>query len=112
MSANAVPPRRLWWLAVGFCVWGSALVVVYAVHAIGCAFAWPAGPLRLVLALAILAHVIAIGWMWRDLVIASPEPGAGETVAFLRTVGIWTLIAALAAIVLTLAPVLLLTTCA
>ena len=110
MSANAVPPRRLWWLVAGFGVWCSAIAVVYALHAIGCAFAWTAGPLRLVLALVILAHVIAIGWMWRDLAIASP--GAGETGAFLRTVGIWTLIAALVAIVLTLAPVLLLATCA
>ena len=112
MSANPVPPRRLWWLAAGFVVWCSALVFVYAIHAIGCAFAWSPAPLRLVLALVILAHLIAIGWMWRDLATAGPDPGSGETGAFLRTVGIWTLIAALAAIVLTLAPVLLLKTCA
>jgi hypothetical protein len=112
VSANPVPPRRLWWLAAGFVVWCSALVFVYAIHAIGCAFGWSAGPLRLVLALVILAHLIAICWMWRDLANASATPRVGETGAFLRTVGIWSLIAALAAIVLTLAPVLLLKTCA
>jgi hypothetical protein len=112
VSASPVPPRRLWWLAAGFVVWCSALVFVYAIHAIGCAFAWSAGPLRLVLALVILAHLIAIGWMWRDLAGASAAPRSSETGAFLRTVAIWTLIAALAAIVLTLAPVLLLKTCA
>jgi hypothetical protein len=112
VSANPVPPRRLWWLAAGFVVWCSALVFVYAIHAIGCAFAWPSGALRLALALVILAHLIAICWMWRDLASAGAAPRAGETGAFLRTVGIWTLIAALAAIVLTLAPVLLLKTCA
>ena len=34
-----LPPGYLWWLAAGFLVWCSALVSVYAVHAIGCTFA-------------------------------------------------------------------------
>jgi hypothetical protein len=112
VSAGPVPSRRLWWLAAGFVVWCSALVFVYAIHAIGCAFGWSPGPLRLALALVILAHLVAICWMWRDLASAGAAPRSSETGTFLRTVGIWSLLAALAAIVLTLAPVLLLKTCA
>lgn len=66
MSARPVPPRRLWWLLAGFGVWCSALVFLYAVHAVGCAFAWPAGTLRVTLVLVLLVHVAVIGWMWRD----------------------------------------------
>ena len=66
MSARPVPPRRLWWLVAGFGVWCSALVFLYAVHAIGCTFAWPGGALRLALGLVLLAHLIVLGWMWRD----------------------------------------------
>ena len=56
-----VPPRHLWWLAAGFAVWCSALVALYALHAIGCAFAWSAGWLRLGLAVVLLAHLILMG---------------------------------------------------
>ena len=52
VSERPVPSRQLWWLAAGFTVWCSALVVLYAMHAIGCAFAWPTGTLRLWLAVA------------------------------------------------------------
>lgn len=107
-----MPPRRLWWLLAGFGVWCSALIVIYALHAIGCAFGWPAGPLRLALAVVIVAHVVAIGWLWRTLA-STPPPTArsSDTAAFVRTVGIWSLIAALATVVLSLGPVILLKTC-
>jgi hypothetical protein len=109
MSAHPVSPRRLWWLLAGFGVWCSALVILYAVHAIGCAFAWSPGSLRLGLALVFLAHLIVIGWMWRDHAAASPD--SGPTGTFLHTVFIWTLIAALAASLLTFGPMLVLATC-
>lgn len=109
MSTRAVPLRRLWWLLAGFGVWCSALVLLYALHAIGCAFAWPAGLLRLGLALILLAHIGVIGWMWRDQ--AASSAGSEPTDAFLRTVIVWSLLAALATIVLTLGPMLALTTC-
>ena len=96
---------------VGFAVWCSALVILYAVHAIGCAFAWSAGPVRLGLAVVLLAHLIVIGWMWRELAAASPDLGFGKTGAFLHTMVIWTVIAAFVATVLTLGPPLLLTIC-
>jgi hypothetical protein len=111
MSARLVPPRGLWWLTAGFGVWCSAIVALYALHAIGCAFAWAAGPLRLGLAAVLLAHLIVIGWIWRDLAAASPGPDFGQTGTFLHTVVIWTLIAAMVATILTLGPPLLLTIC-
>jgi len=111
VSALPVPPPRLWGLVAGFGVWCSALVVLYAVHAIGCAFAWSAGPLRLGLAVVLLAHLIVIGWMWRELAAASPDPSFGHTGTFLHTMVIWTVIAAFVATVLTLGPSLLLTIC-
>ena len=111
MSARPIPPGRLGWLAAGFGVWCSALVVLYALHAIGCAFAWNAGPLRLSLVLVLAAHLVVIGWMWHDRARAGPEPAFGEPGAFLRTVVVWTLIAAFVTTALTLGPVLLLSTC-
>jgi hypothetical protein len=111
VSELPVPPRRLWRLAAGFAVWCSALVALYALHAIGCAFAWSAGSLRLGLAVVFLAHLIVIGWMWRDIAQAGPDPVFGPTGTFLHWTVTWTLIAALVASVLTLGPPLLLTTC-
>jgi hypothetical protein len=96
----------------GFGVWCSALVAAYAFHAIGCAFGWSAGSLRLVLALVIVVHLIVLGWMWHDRAADRSEPGFGPTGAFLHTVSIWTLIAALAATLLTFGPTLVLATCA
>jgi len=111
MSASLARPRRLWWLAAGFVVWCSALVVLYALHAIGCAFAWSSGSLRVALAAVLLAHLIVIGWMWRKLAAARPSPDLGESGTFLYEVVLWTLVAAFVAAVLAFAPSLLLTAC-
>ena len=111
MSATSVPPRRLWLLALGYGVWCSAIVVMYALHGLGCAFAWPTGALRLGLGLALLAHLAVIGWVWRDYAKATPDPAFGPTGVFLHWVVVWTLITAFVATVLTLGPTLLLATC-
>jgi hypothetical protein len=111
VSTRPVPPRKLWWLLAGFGVWCSALVVIYALHAVGCAFAWPAGPLRLSIAVVLLAHLGVIVWMWRDRAEGGAEPDFGPTGTFLRTVGVWSVLAALATIVLTLGPTIALSTC-
>jgi hypothetical protein len=111
MSARPVPPRQLWLLALGFGVWCSAIVVIYALHAVGCAFAWWAGPLRLGLSLALLAHLAVIGWLWRDYAKTSPDPAFGSTGSFLHWVIMWTVIAAFVATAFTLGPSLLLTSC-
>jgi hypothetical protein len=105
------PPGYLWWLAAGFLVWGSALVDVYAIHGIGCAFAWPAGPLRLGLALVLFAHLAVIGWIWNRLGGANPSRYSGRTGAFLRTAAVWATIAAFATTIFTLGATLLLTIC-
>jgi hypothetical protein len=106
-----VPPRQLWLLALGFGVWSSAIIVIYALHAVGCAFAWSTGALRLSLGLALLVHMAVIGWLWRDHAKSSPDPAFGPTGLFLHWVVVWTVIAAFAATALTLGPSLLLTMC-
>jgi hypothetical protein len=110
-SARPVPSGYLLWLAGGFVVWCSALVVLYAVHAIGCAFAWSAGPLRLVLAFVLFAHLAVIGWMWRRLGRADLGLDFGRTGAFLSSAALWATIAAFATTIFTLSATLVLTVC-
>ena len=110
-SVRAVPPRLLWWLAAGFGAWCSALVFLYALHAIGCVFAWPTGVLRFTLVLVFVAHLVAIGWMWRNVVKSVPDAAFGQTGSFLHTAVVWTAVAAFVATVLTFGPPLLLATC-
>jgi len=107
----AVPARQLWLLALGFSVWGCALVIVYVLHSAGCAFGWSTGALRLSLGLAILVPLALIGWLSRDYAKTVPDPALGSTGSFLHWVILWTLVAACVTIVFTLGPALLLTTC-
>jgi hypothetical protein len=111
VGARAVPAARLWLLALGFCVWGGALVVVYVLHSAGCTFGWLTGTLRLGLGLAILVPLAVIGWLWRDYAKTAPDPALGPTGSFLHWVTLWTLVAAFVTVVFTLGPALLLTTC-
>lgn len=111
MTASAVPARRLWLLTAGYGAWCSALVFIYALHALGCAFAWPTGALRLALGAALLVHLAAIAWLSRDYANTRPDPALGPTGSFLHWVVLWTLITAFVTTVLTLGPTLLLATC-
>ena len=111
MTERPVPPRHLWWLAAGFTVWCSALVTLYAIHGIGCAFAWSAGSLRLWLGVALLAHLVVLGWMWYGTSRVAPDSDFGATGAFLYWAVTGTLIAALGATAITFGPPLLLATC-
>jgi hypothetical protein len=111
VTASPVPARRLWLLTAGYGVWCSALVFIYALHALGCAFTWPAGTLRLAIGVALLVHLAVIGWLWREYANASPDPALGPTGSFLHWVVLWTLITAFVTTVLTLGPTLLLATC-
>jgi hypothetical protein len=106
-----VPPGRLWWLAGGFGVWCSALIVLYALHAIGCAYAWPTGTLRTCLVAVFLGHLVVVTWMWRNFARSGPDPAFGPTGRFLHTAIVWTAIAAVVATILTFGPPLLLSTC-
>ena len=111
IRVRAVPPRRLWWLAAGFGVWCSALIFLYALHAIGCAFGWPAGTLRLYLVVVFCVHLVVLGWIWRNFARVGPDPAFGHTGSFLHAAILWTAIAALVATVLTFGAPLLLSTC-
>ena len=111
MKAPPVPPRQLGLLIAGFGIWCSALVVLYTLHAIGCAFAWPTGALRSGLVITLLVHLALLGWLWRDQATRPSESDPDSTASFLRWVIVGCLIAAMAASVLVLGPPLLLTTC-
>lgn len=112
MSVRSVPAHQLWLLVLGFGAWCSALITVYVLHSVGCAFAWQAGTLRLTLGLAILAHLVLIGWLWRYYAMMPADPALGPTGSFFHWVTLWTLLAAVVTIVFTLGPTLLLTSCA
>jgi hypothetical protein len=111
MSVRPVPAHRLWLLVLGFGVWCSALISVYVLHSVGCTFAGSADTIRLSLGLAILAHLVLIGWLWQNYVKPPADPALGPTGSFLHWVIMWTLLAAVVTIVFTLGPTLLLTSC-
>lgn len=111
MNTQVVPPSHLWLLALGYGIWCSALVLLYALHALGCAFAWPAAALRIVLAVVLIAHLAAIGMFWRAYARRSADAAHGATGSFFHEVALWTLATAFVATVLTLGPSLLLATC-
>jgi hypothetical protein len=111
MSARPVPASQLWLIALGFCVWCSALVLSYALHSVGCAFAWPVGILRLSLSLTIIAHLAVIGWLWSSWSRSAPDPALGEIGSFFHWVIVWTLISAFVTVAFTMGPALLLTIC-
>ncbi len=111
MNRRIVPPSRLWLLALGYGIWCSALVLLYGLHALGCAFAWPQAVLRGVLALVFVAHLAALGILWRRHARRSIDAAAGATDSFFHAVAMWTLATAFVATVLTLAPSLMLAAC-
>lgn len=111
MSTQVVPPSRLWLLALGYGIWCSALVLLYALHALGCEFAWPSAALRTTLALVFIVHLAAIGVLWRVCARRSADAAYGAMGSFIHEVALWTLATAFAATVITLGPTLFLATC-
>ena len=111
MRARAVPASQLCLVALGFCVWCSALVFSYALHSVGCAFAWPEDKLRLIIGLTIIVHLAVIGWLWRVGSKATLDPTLGESGSFFHWVIVCTLISAFVTIVFTLGSAMLLTIC-
>lgn len=111
VETRPVPPGYLLWLTAGFIVWGSAIIVIYAIHAIGCAFAWSAVPLRLGLLMVFLAHLAVIAWMWRHLGGTDAGLDSDRTAAFLRMAAVWTTVAAFATTIFTLGATMLLSVC-
>lgn len=93
-------PRRLLWLAVGFGIWSSALVCLYAAHAIGCEFGWPG--LRVSLFAILGLHLVLLAAVIRKI------PAGRDFLSAVTAVTLWS---ALAATLLALAPPLFLTAC-
>jgi hypothetical protein len=104
-------PHVIVWLGAGFVVWSIALVALYALHAVGCAFAWPAVPLRVGLATVILVHLAALALIWHRLAVHPAGVMEDDTLGFLVALSLCATIAATAATVLIFGPALLLTTC-
>lgn len=104
-------PWRVWLLTLGFGIWCGALVILYALHAIGCGFGWPAGTLRTALIVILLAHLAWLAWLWRRYARLHPRAPRGSTASFLYGVVAWTMIAALVTTFVTLGPVLVLKAC-
>jgi hypothetical protein len=88
-------------LPAGFLAWAAGFAALYALHALGCAFAWPHATLRAALLLtwlAALAATAAIAWRtWRR----TPRPRAATAAN----------LAATAAMAVTGAPAALLVLC-
>ena len=108
---RTAPPHLIIWLGAGFAVWASALVVLYALQAIGCAFVWLAVPLRLGLGAVILMHLAVLAAMWHRLATHFDGANDNDTLSFLVAASLWATIAAVVAVVFTLGPALFLTTC-
>jgi hypothetical protein len=51
------------------------------------------------LGLAILAHLVLIGWLWRNYAMTPADPALDPTGSFLHWVILWTLLAAFVTIV-------------
>jgi len=109
MTDTSLRPRRLWWLAAGFGVWGSALILLYGLHAIGCAFGWPTGVLKLSMAALLAIHGAGLAWM--VIRLRSGDDAGRLASGFLQAVFLWSVYAALAATFLTFVPPLFLTAC-
>lgn len=116
MSALA-RPRGLLGLAAGFLLWSSAFLVLYGLHALGCAWGWdaraagPASLLRLALLGAWALHlalVAALVLLARRLARA---PGHGDGAALIGRTTVALSVAALVATVWTGVPVVALPLC-
>ncbi|MFW5680121.1 MAG: hypothetical protein ACOCYE_03790 [Pseudomonadota bacterium] len=97
-------PASLLWLVAGFGLWGTALVTLYAAHAVGCAFAWPAPGIRLALAAILAGHLAAL------LALIGYQRRRTGTDPRLQ-VAFWMLVLGLVATAFTFGPPLLLTPC-
>jgi hypothetical protein len=101
------PTRRLLSLVTGFLWWAGAFLTLYAVNALGCAFAWPPTFQRTVLLVLSLSYLTAlVGLTWRRW-----RQRQAEEFDFVASVGYGTAAAALAATACTLAPAVALTLC-
>ena len=85
--------RALWSLAAGFTVWSAAFVLLYALQALGCAYAWSQH--RLILCLVFGVALLPLLW----LAVKRRQQG-GEPASSLSVMALWANRAALGASVL------------
>lgn len=112
MEPTPVPPRSMLVIVMGFVFWSAAFVGLYAINAIGCAFAWPAALQRWVmigLTLTASGSMVVVAWWsighWRRAVKAArPAPS-------LARIGAIASVAALAATIFVFAPSLFVSMC-
>lgn len=110
MSALA-RPRGLLGLAAGFLAWSSAFLVLYGLHALGCAWGWdareagPASLLRLVLVGAWIAHLALLCGLVALSRRLGRDAGAGDAPRLLARATMALTLAALVATLWTGLPV-------
>lgn len=85
--------RALWSLAAGFTVWSAAFVLLYALQALGCAYAWSQH--RLILCLAFGIALLPLLWLAVKRKGQDREPASS-----LSIIALWANRAALGATVL------------
>jgi len=98
-------------LVAGFTGWAAALLSLYGVNAIACAFAWQHSLHRAVLLSLLALHLTALGSLsvhcWRRW----RSPNGTRPATFIEYLGLATTIAAVGATAFTLAPSLILSLC-
>ena len=97
-------PRHLLWLVAGFGLWATALVTLYALHAVGCTYGWTTPSLRFSMGAVLAGFLLA-------LAVLVQRAHRAQVAGSIGRIGRWTLVAALAATLLTYGPTLLLTPC-
>ncbi|AEQ51741.1 hypothetical protein KKY_1726 [Pelagibacterium halotolerans B2] len=105
METTPVPPRHMLVLIMGFGLWSAAFVALYAVNAIGCAFAWPTVVQRWVMiGLAVICSAALLGVAGWSIVHWRRAAHAARPVPSLARIGTFTSVAALAATIFVSAP--------
>lgn len=113
MTRAPVPAARLWLLVVGFILWSTGFVSVYAANAIGCAFLWPEPVQRGVLLALFALHLLLLGGfaLWARRRLARARPEETRPAYLLDYLGLGTGLAALASTLFVLLPSAVLTLC-
>lgn len=101
--------RTLWPILPGFSLWALAFIVLYAMQYLGCYLAWdPALHRTLLIAAAIVSVALLAGCLALQLKAPSSPRTAPTSI---DRIGVGATIAALAATVVTLAPVTFVSIC-
>lgn len=101
--------RHLWPLLIGFSLWAMAFTALYTVQYLGCYLGWAPQAHRLALvAGAAIAIAVSVGVL---VVQIAYFRRLGQATTFMHRVGIGATVAAIAATIITFAPVFLASAC-